>query len=131
MSNSDAERTTAERITMIISTLILVGILGLAVWANARTGDLPATITVEANLGAVRETDNEYYVPITITNTGGLTAQNVTVTGELNFGEGEPETGEVTIDFLAGGESEQAELIFARDPREGELTVGANSYLKP
>lgn len=131
MSESGSKRTTAERITLVISTLILVGILGLATWAQMRVGDAPAAIDVEAHLEQVRETDSGYYVPITITNTGGLTAQDVTVTGDLDLGEGQPETGEVVIAFLAGGESEKAELVFTTHPNEGEFTVGATSFVEP
>lgn len=131
MSTSTSERTTAERITLVISLVILASIFALAGWANVRTGDAPPTIEVEARLEAVRETDSGYYLPIRITNTGGLTAQDVTVVGELDTGEEQPETAEITITFLAGGEEESAELVFTTDPNEGELSVGATSYLQP
>ena len=129
--SASSERTTAERITLLASMLILVGILALATWANVRTGDAPPTIQVEAHLEDVRETDSGFYLPITITNTGGLTAQDVTVTGELDTGEEQPETADITITFLAGGEEESAEMVFTTDPNDGEFTVGATSYLNP
>lgn len=131
MSDSNPERTTAERITLVISALILVGILGLAGWSSVRTGDAPASISVEANLDDVRETESGFYVPIMVTNTGGQTAQDVTVTGELDLGEDIPETAEITIDFLAGGETEYADLIFSSHPNEGDFTVGPTSYVQP
>jgi uncharacterized protein (TIGR02588 family) len=53
------------------------------------------------------------------------------VTGELDTGESEPETAEVTITFLASGESEEAEIIFQSDPTTGEVSVSPTSYLKP
>ena len=130
MSGS-SEKTTAERITMVISLVILVATFVLAGWATARTGDEPAQIEVTANLEQVRETETGYYVPITITNSGGHTAQDVMVTGELDTGEGEPETAEVTITFLASDESEEAEIVFQSDPSTGEVSVFPTSYLKP
>lgn len=126
-----SERTTAERITMVISLVILMATFVLAGWATYRTGDKPAHIEVTANLEQVRETETGYYVPVTITNTGGQTAQDVTITGELDTGEGEPETADVTITFLASDESEQAELVFTTHPGEGDFTLGPTSYLKP
>ena len=131
MSSSTSERTTAERITLVISLLVLGSILSLAGWASMRSGDEPPTIQVEAHLEDVRETDSGFYVPITITNTGGLTAQDVTVSGELDTGEEQPETADITITFLAGGEEESAEMVFTTDPNDGEFTVGATSYLNP
>lgn len=131
MSSNDSKHTQAEKVTMVISIAILAAVLGLASWASFATGDSPPVIDVQVNLEEMRETDAGFYVPITITNTGGLTAQNAMVTGELVTDEPEPETAEVTIDFLAGGESEQAELVFSTNPNEGELTVNPTSHLQP
>ena len=131
MSTSTSERTTAERVTLVISLLILASILALAGWANIRTGDDPPTIKVEAQLEAVRQTDSGYYLPITITNIGGLTAQDVTVVGELDTGEEQPETAEITIALRAGGEEGSGERVCTTNPNEGELSVGATSYLQP
>lgn len=126
-----SERTTAERITFIASLVILLGILGMAAWASFRVGNAQPEIDVVAHLDKVRETDTGFYVPITITNTGGVTAQDVVVTGELDTGEGEPETAEVTITFLAGNESEEAEMVFTTHPAEGDFTIGPTSYVQP
>ncbi len=131
-STDESKHSRAERITMGISIVILVGIVGLAVWSSIMTGSSDPEIEVTVNLEGVRETDTGFYLPVTITNTGGLTAEGATVTGELKTDdEEEPQTAEVSIDFLAGGEVEQAALVFDTDPREGDLSVGPTSYLHP
>ncbi len=131
MSSNPEKQSTAERITMGISIAILAAVIGLASWSSFATGDSPPLIEVDVHMEDMRETNSGFYVPITITNNGGFTAQNATVTGELVTDEPEPETAEVTIDFLAGGESETAGLVFSTDPNEGELTVAPTSYLDP
>jgi uncharacterized protein (TIGR02588 family) len=131
MSHSGPQRTTAERITLAISTLILVSILGLAGWASIRSGDDLPTIDVDVHLAEVRQTGPDYYIPISITNAGGLTAQDVVVTGELHSGADTPEVAEIIITFLAGGETENAEFIFSTDPREGNLIVRPTSFMHP
>lgn len=131
MSDSSNKRTTAERITLAISALIIVGIVGLAAWSSSRVGDDAVVISVEAHYEKVREHDGLFYLPITITNTGGHTAQTVTVSGELDTGEGNPESADVSIDFLAGGEKEEAALIFSSDPSDGNLTIRPTSYMRP
>lgn len=131
MSKEDSEHTAAERITMGISIVILAAIIGLAGWASYSTGDSSPVIEVEAHMSEIRETDDGFYVPITITNNGGFTAQSVMVTGELLIEGEEPETAEVTIDFLAGGETEGAALVFSTNPNNGEFTVAPTSYLQP
>lgn len=128
---SEPQRTTAERVTSIISLLILVATFALAGWANANSGEGPPVIDVKAHLDQVRETDSRFYLPVTVTNTGGLTAQDVVVTGELDTGEGQPESAEFTINFLSGSEKEEGYLIFTSDPNEGDLTIGATSFVTP
>lgn len=116
---------------MAISVVILASVLGLAGWASFATGDSPPVIDIEANMAEMRETDSGFYVPVIITNNGGFTAQSVMVTGELVLEGEEPETAEVTIDFLSGGETEKAELVFSTNPNDGEFTVAPTSYVQP
>lgn len=126
-----SEQNKAERITFAASLFILVAIIGLAVWAGIRTGDASPVIEIEVHTEAIRETSNGYYLPITVTNTGGKTAQDVVVTGELTTADGSVESAEVTLVFLAGAEEEQAELVFATNPTDGELTVRPTSFIVP
>lgn len=130
-SNEHAASTVAERITLTISIVILVGILSVAVWSNVRTGEAPPDIVVEVDMENVREGDAGFYVPFTITNNGGMTAQDLVVAGELDLGDGEPETADVTVAFLAGGETEEAEMVFSAHPADGEFTISPTSFLKP
>lgn len=129
--STSSERTTAERVTFVISSLILATIVGLAIWAGIRTGDDSPTFEIQIHWEAIRETNTGYYVPITVSNSGGETAQDVTIMGELDVGATTPETAEVTFMFMAGGETEQAELVFASDPRLGDLVVRPSSFVVP
>lgn len=131
MSNSESARTSAERITLTTSLLILVGIIGLAAWTSSRTGNDPPSIEVTTHLEDIRESAGVYYLPISILNSGGQTAQDVTISAELTAVDGTVEDAEVTITFLAGGEQERAEIVFTSDPREGELTVAPSSLAYP
>lgn len=130
-SHDQEQSTTAERITLSISVVILLSILAVAIWSNMQTGQDPPDIVVEADIENVRETDSGFYVPITIKNNGGMTAQDAVIAGELDLGDGEPETAEITIAYLAGGEEEAAELIFSAHPNDGDFSVVPISYLQP
>ncbi len=68
---------------------------------------------------------------MTIRNDGDRTVEDVIVQGQLVAGEGEPETAEITITFLAGGETVEGVMVFRSDPAQGELTTGVTSYKKP
>lgn len=131
MSESKSKRTVAERVTLGISLAILVIILGVSAWTSDRLGDAAPQIEIEIGFEEIRTHGENYYVPITITNTGGLTAQDLVVTGELDTGSGEPETADVTLTFLGGNESETAEIVFSEEPTESNLTVRPTSFSNP
>jgi uncharacterized protein (TIGR02588 family) len=119
-------RSTAEWLSLIISLLILLGIIGLvlAMWANSASA--PAQFTLEP--GDVRQANGLYYLPVTIANTGDETAAQVMLEGIVTAGEDEEEA-TTTIDFLPGHAQAEAVLIFSHDPSDAELRVV--SYQKP
>ena len=126
-----SERTRAESITFATSLTILAAIIVLAVWAGFRTGSAEPVIEVEVHLEDIRVEAGDYYLPITVTNAGGSTAQDVVLLGELISPNGEAERAEVSFAYLAGAEQEQAELVFQHDPAAGDLSVRVTSFVVP
>ncbi len=125
------ERTVAEWTTLGISFTILVAVVGsvLFLW-RTNEGRAPI-ITVEANTGEVRRDDSGYVLPIRIHNRGDLTAQDVVITAELSVGGAPPDVAELTIDFLAGGETSEASVVFTRPPTDGNLELRARGFRHP
>jgi uncharacterized protein (TIGR02588 family) len=128
---NDKSRSIAEWTTLAISAAILVGIVGMITWLSFRGAERPPMIVVEPDLQAVRHDDSGYYVPVVIRNDGDATVEEALVQGELDTGSGEPETVQITISFLAGGEKAQGTFVFRDDPASGELTTGVLSYQEP
>jgi uncharacterized protein (TIGR02588 family) len=52
----------------------------------------------------------------------------VVILAELTGGDGSSEERELTLDFLAGGETREGTVVFASDPASGELTVDIASF---
>lgn len=124
------QRSRAEWVTFILSTLILLLLVGLVIFDWAVNQDRPPAFQIEVTQTA-RITDGRYYVPFVITNTGGRIARTVQVTAELHI-EGEPdETGEQQIDFLSGQERKRGSFIFTHNPQSGELVLRVASYRLP
>jgi uncharacterized protein (TIGR02588 family) len=115
-------RTTAEWITLGISVLIIASLVGLLSFIYFTSGTRSPVIKLEAKLEEVRREGEEYYLPITVTNEGERTAQDVEVELSLDTGEGDPETVGFTVQFLAGGESDYETAVFSSDPSQGELS---------
>ena len=127
---SDTRRSAAEWTTLIISSLIVMALAGLVIFQAVSGGTEPPNIEVEPQLTEVRSEGDSYYLPLSITNSGDLTGEEVEVEATLTSGE-EEETSAVTIAFLAGGETESATAVFSSDPREGELEVRVVGYNEP
>lgn len=124
-------RSIAEWTTLAISAAIFLALLGGVTWLAFRGSEKPATIVVEPQMGQVREDESGYYLPVIIRNKGDSTAASVVARGELDTGSGQPETAEVTIDFLDGDEDVAGTFVFRSDPRSGDLTVGVTSFEEP
>lgn len=117
----------AEWATFGVAAAILVAVVA-AILLQLQGPTAPPAPTVE--VGAAQERDGRFFVPVVVVNRGDETAQNVQVLATLTLDDGEVESDQV-IDFLAGGEEEELELVFDEDPAEGELEVVIGGYSLP
>ncbi|MEG4228698.1 TIGR02588 family protein [Microcoleus sp. N9_B2] len=134
MSESNNEqqqkRAPAEWVTFAIACLILFTVTGLVLYNWVTKKQEPPVISVTRN-AQIRETQGQFYVPFTVTNTGGETAESVQIIAELRVNGEIVESGDQQIDFLSSGETQEGAFIFSRDPRQGELIVRSSSYKLP
>lgn len=130
MSNNYRHKSFAERVSLGIS-LFIVGILVYLIGYTWVTGDNNPpilTVTTQAN---IRKVARQYYVPFTVTNSGGETAESVEIMAKLLLPRQAGETGRQQINFLSRQEEKSGEFIFTKDPRKGDLTVRVTSYKLP
>ena len=69
-------------------------------------------------------------MPVQVVNRGDDAAASVQVTAELRVGS-EVATGDLSIDFLGGSETQELVFVFRDDPSEGELTVEVVGFAQP
>ncbi len=122
------DRSVAEWTTLIIGVVLILGLVGLVTYQYVSGGNEPPIVAATPLAQEVRHEEGAYFLPIAVTNHGDQTAEDVMIQAELVSGEGTPESTEFTIDFLAGGETEQGTVIFSTDPLTGELTVAVASF---
>jgi uncharacterized protein (TIGR02588 family) len=125
------ERTAAEKITLAISVMLILGLVALVTYVSVTGGGEPPIVEATPLLDEIRHEGESYFLPVAVTNRGGQTAAEVTVQAELAAGDGSAETSEFTLDFLAGGETREGTVVFASDPAAGELTVDVASFQSP
>lgn len=127
MSEQDG-RTTAEWVTFAVSCAVLLVVVALVVVQLVGEHDPAAP---EAHrVGPVRVVGGQHFVDVAVTNGGDATAANVQVTASLVI-DGESTEGDQSIDFLAGGETEDLVFVFDDAPSDGELTVAVSGYGVP
>lgn len=120
----------AEWVSLAISSVLLAGVIGAAsfLWASEKQRQPPILGITQSD---TRLSEGEYYVPFTVTNAGGETAESVQVVAELRIGGEVVESGEQILEFLSSQETAEGAFIFTRDPQEGELVIRVASYQDP
>lgn len=119
----------AEWISFLISSAIVIGVLGTVgyLWMRDRQQQ-PPVLEIETTV-EIRQ--GQYYVPFTVTNAGGETAEAVQVIAELRIDSVLVEWGDQQIDFLSSQEEAEGAFVFTRNPNAGDLTVRVASYKRP
>lgn len=123
-------RSAAEWTTFSIALLILATLIGLVIYKWVTQKDEPPILAVTPET-EIRQAPGQFYVPFSITNTGGETAEAVQVIAEFSINGKIEESGEQQIDFLASGEKQEGAFVFSRDPRQGKLVIRVASYKLP
>jgi uncharacterized protein (TIGR02588 family) len=118
-----------EWIIFLSALLIVAAIVGLVIYEWATESNQPPILSISRQ--EIREAQGQFYVPFTVTNKGGITAEAVQVSGELEVENQPTEVGEQQIDFLSKGEQNEGAFVFNHDPRSGELRVRVASYKLP
>jgi uncharacterized protein (TIGR02588 family) len=123
-------RISAEWITIAISSLIVAVLIGLILLTWVTKDDRPPILSITTP-EAIRQEQGYYYVPFTVKNDGGGTAESVQVIGELRINGQVEEQGEQQIDFLSSREEEEGAFVFSRNPAAGDLVIRVASYKLP
>lgn len=121
-------RNRVEWTTFAIAAAVVLAIATAMVVQSFGSFD-PAAPVAEL-VGATRNTDGHWFVPVDVTNHGDETAAQVQVTAELTI-EGVTTTGDQVIDFLGGDEVVHLTFGFDDDPAGGELVVRVTGFSKP
>lgn len=120
----------AEKVSFFTSLFIFATIIALIsyTWLTGDTNPPTLSVTTGTN---IRQAEEQYYVPFTVSNVGGSTAESVEVIARLLSNDGNIETGSQQINFLSRKEQRKGEFIFTHNPQLGQLTIRVASYKLP
>jgi uncharacterized protein (TIGR02588 family) len=130
-SNSKRRRSFPERLSFAASVLVLTTLIVLIIYQWKFVEDKPPILSIIVDQ-EIRYSANQYYIPFTVSNTGGQTVKAVQVIGKLQIkAENIQQTGEQQIDFLSAGETASGAFIFTENPQQGQLDIRVASYKLP
>lgn len=124
------QQTLAEKVsfTLSLSIVTLIVVLICYTWL---TGDNEPPVLSVTKESQIRYIDQQYYVPFTVTNSGGETAESVEILATLSLPDEQRQIGRQEIDFLSPKEKRSGEFIFTRNLQEGKLEIRVASYKLP
>src|SRR5690625_5033675 len=114
--SEDKGRTPAEWASLIISSSIVLALVVVLVYLYVAEGTNEPYFDVQPQLNELTRHGDEYYLPVTVENLGGETAEDVRVLIMLKDPIGEDEMSEFSIDFLAAGATSDGVAVFRGDP---------------
>lgn len=123
-------RTLAEKVSFTISLAILSFIIALIIYTWITGSNEPAILNVQVDGEIYQQQQQEFYVPFSVTNLGGKTAQSVEVIGELTLSDHNTQRGVQQINYLSQGEKQSGVFVFTHNPQQGKLEIRVASFKK-
>jgi uncharacterized protein (TIGR02588 family) len=109
-----------------ISGAVIALVAAFLAYLAVMTGRQNPALVV--TLGDPEQVPSGYAVPVTVTNTGDVTAEQVGIEVSL---EGASDRGQLTIAFVPGGSRRHGWVVFTQEPAKERLRVRLVGYEKP
>lgn len=117
-----------EWIASSIGAVFAIGLISFLVW-DALAATAPADVGVYP--GLVERGTQGYRLGVVVHNSGRETAAEVEIEGRLQTSGAPEELSTTVFDYVPGDSERRGTLIFAREPKAGELTLRVVSYREP
>ncbi len=118
-----------EWIVFSVSLVLTLGVLGYLTYEVVRFAGTPPTIRV--SLEAAESRAGHFVVPVRAHNVGGEAAEDVQVEVVLRVDGAVAGRANVTFVRLPRSATREGWIVFASDPRRGELRARVLSYTTP
>jgi uncharacterized protein (TIGR02588 family) len=132
---SDPQMPLAEKLIGGMGLLLVVAITGYLVYLGLQAAE-PPQLHIQPLRTVIQQ--GSYLVEISVENSGGETAKDVIVEGQLlpaasrGGAEAQPvETSQTTFDFAPPSSNRKGGLFFQRNPANYDLRLRPKSYIQP
>lgn len=128
MKRKKEKKNWLEWLITIVSAVLVAFTLGFLIYQLIFEERTPPDIVI--SLGEISPKDDAFALPITVTNKGTNTAENVVI--EIVSGNGNAkETAQITFAYLAGKSTSSGWVTFTRKPDKTSLKKHVVGYAIP
>ena len=124
-------RTGAEVVTLCVSSALLLALVGALAWLELTQGDEPPRVRTKLHFDQASERDGDWYLPVTITNTGDESTDVLRVAIERPIPGEQPEVADLDFAFVAGSEQVRGIAVFDEEPTPDTIEVDVVSITEP
>ena len=123
-----SNRKLAEWVSLIISALLILGVASVLIYNALKPNAEVVNVTVVAEMEKVQRTGERFVLPVRVENRGDRTVRELTVEVSFQPKDAEPQTAEMTIDYLAESAHSVVYFYFEEDPKGLQIDVRPTSY---
>jgi uncharacterized protein (TIGR02588 family) len=113
----------------LLGLALVLGSIAFMLYEATAGDSSPPDLSVSVD--SILPTRHGFLVEFQVVNEGGLTAEGLTVEGELRNGTESVEISNTTIEYVPSHSEREGGLFFTLDPRQYELQLRAKGYEKP
>lgn len=119
----------AERMTMVISALLVLATAGYLAWRATREQVEAVPVRLVAHVQESRAVEGGYVLPVEVENRGDRTIHQFR--GEVSWKDeaGNDQQRDIEVDYIGEHASQRVYLIVQHDPHALKLTLTPHSYL--
>lgn len=123
--------TGAERVTLVVSIVLLALLVGGLITLELRRGDAHARVDVTPHFADAYRHDDQWYLPVTIRNDGDRATGTLRVDVVRPVEGEQPEVAELEYAFVAGDEEVEGTAVFDEEPTADTIELDVVSVTEP
>lgn len=122
-----------EKVTLGVSVLVILGIIGFLLWHGLRMTRPPDTEAAPLVTGRIfaeqaARRDGFWVVPVAVRNVGNVPMEEVSMTVEWTNAEGQKSETDIMFHYLAEGATDDAFVVLDQGPEKAMPKVTVKSF---
>jgi len=123
-----SNRKLAEWVSLIISSLLILGVASVLIYNALQPNEPVVNVLATAEMEKIQAKGERFVLPVRLENKGDRTVHDLTVEVSFQPKDAEPQSAEMTIDYLGENSENVVYFYFEEDPRGLQIKTRPESY---